>query len=163
MTEWSAAQVCEWVTQVELPPGCAEAVSRIFADCDFDGDELCDIKPKALRRLLTTAGMTETTLAVEAILNQRDAALSNGKSALSPTECPCCFEVYRDDGDGLRVPRILPCGHIGCHGCFALMLRPVQPSPDRSGKPLACPVCRVVTNVAGGQASSLPKNFLALS
>ena len=162
MAEWSAAQVCEWVTRIDLPPGCAEAVSRVFADCDFDGDELCDIKPKALRRLLTTAGMKETTLAVEAILNQRDAALSNGKSAVSPTECPCCFEVYRDDGAGSHVPRILPCGHIGCHGCFTLMLRPAQPSADRQGKPLACQMCRVVTVVKDGQASSLPKVFSLL-
>ena len=60
------------------------------------------------------------------------------------------------------MPRILPCGHIGCHGCFTLMLRPAQPSPDRSGKPLACPVCRVVTVVKDGQASSLPKVFSLL-
>ena len=37
MAEWSAAQVCEWVTQIDLPPGCAETVGRIFAECDFDG------------------------------------------------------------------------------------------------------------------------------
>ena len=162
MAEWSVAQVCEWVTQLELPPGCAETVGRIFADCDFDGDELRDIKPKTLRRLLTTAGMPDPTLAVEAILNQRDVALSNGKAAVAPNECPCCFEVYRDDGDGSHVPRMLPCGHTGCHGCFALMLRPLQPSADRSGKPLVCPVCRVVTVVKDGQASSLPKNFSLL-
>ena len=45
---------------------------------------------------------------------------------------------------------------------WVLLLRPAQPSADRSGKPLACPVCRVVTNVARGQASSLPKNFSLL-
>ena len=80
----------------------------------------------------------------------------------APNECPICFEIYSDDGDGSHVPRMLPCGHTGCHGCFALMLRPAQPSKDRSGKPLECPVCRVETHVKDGQASSLPKNFVAL-
>ena len=145
---------------IDLPPGCAEMACQVFADCDFDGDELCEIKPKTLRRLLATAGMKEMSLAVEAILNQRDAALSNGKVA--PTECPVCFEIYRDDADGSRVPRILPCGHTGCHGCFTLMLRPAQPTADRSGKPLECPVCRVVTVVKDGRASSLPKVFSLL-
>ena len=97
----------------------------------------------------------------ETILKRRDESLSSGKPA-APNECPICFEIYRDDGDGSRVPRILPCGHIGCHGCFALMLRPAQPTEDRSGKPLACPVCRVVTVVKDGQAGSLPKNFSLL-
>ena len=135
-------------------------MSRVFAEGVFDGDELREIKPKMLRRLLTTAGMKETTFAVEAILNQRDAALSNGKSAVSPTECPCCFEVYRDDGDGLHVPRILPCGHSACQDCFARLLRPIV--AEGNVKELPCPSCRVVMKVSRGRASNLTKNFALL-
>ena len=115
---------------------------------------------KPLLRMLTKGGALEPKVVAGLVLKERDAALSTGKVA--PTECPVCFEAYSDDGDGSHVPRILPCGHTGCHGCFALLLRPVEPSADRSGKPLACPVCRVVTNVARGQAGSLPKNFSLL-
>ena len=118
--------------------------------------------PKPLLRMLTKGGVPEPKVVAEAILKQRDAALSNGKKEAAPTECSFCFEAYSDDGDGSHVPRMLPCGHTGCHGCFTLMLRPVQPSLDRSGKPLACPVCRVVTVVKDGQASSLPKVFSLL-
>ena len=110
---------------------------------------------------MTVGGLPEPTLAAETILKQRDESLSSSRPAAA-NECPFCFEIYSDDGDGSHVPRMLPCGHTGCHGCFALMLRPAQPSADRSGKPLACPVCRVVTNIARGQASSLPKNFSLL-
>ena len=78
-------------------------------------------------------------------------------------ECPLCFEPYSDEGDGARVPRILvACGHTACHGCCTLMLQPLQPSANRSGKALECPVCRVETQVKGGQAGSLPKNFSLL-
>ena len=59
---------------------------------------------------------------------------------------------------------LVACGHTVCHGCCTLMLQTLQlaPSADRSGKPLECPVCRVETHVKDGQASSLPKNFVAL-
>ena len=40
------------------------------------------------------------------------------------------------------------------------MLAKVPPKGDV--KPLPCPVCRVVTEVARGQAANLTKNFLLL-
>ena len=160
MAEWSTAQVYEWVMQVELPAGCAETVSRIFADCEVEGDELAAMLLKPLLRMLAKGGMADPTLAAEAILKERDALT---KRVADANECPLCFEVYSDDGDGQRLPRFLvACGHTVCHGCCALMLQPLQPSADRSNKPLACPVCRVETRVKGGKASSLPKNFSLL-
>jgi len=76
------------------------------------------------------------------------------------TDCPFCFERYRDDDSGQRVPRSLQCGHTACQGCYAKMLATVQ--PQGNVKPLPCPVCRVVTEVARGRADSLLKNFALL-
>ena len=143
--------------QVELPPGCAETVSRIFADTQVEGDELAAMLPKPLLRMLAKGGMADPTLAADAILKERDALT---KRVADANECPLCFEIYSDDG--LRVPRFLvACGHTVCHGCCNLMLQPLQSSADCSGKALECPVCRVETKVKGGQAGSLPKNYLA--
>ena len=46
------------------------------------------------------------------------------------TECPLCFERYRDDESGGDVPRILQCGHSACHGCYAKMLVTVNAEPN---------------------------------
>ena len=120
MAEWSAAQVCEWVMQIDLPPGCAEPVCRTFAECEVEGDELAVTLAKPLLRVLAKGGVPEPEIVAEAILKQRDATLSRArdKKEAAPNECPFCFEIYTDDGDGSRVPRMLPCGHTGCHGCF---------------------------------------------
>ena len=80
--------------------------------------------------------------------------------AICSTDCPLCFERYRDDESGQRVPRNLQCGHSACQGCYAKMLAPVQ--PQGNVKPLPCPMCRVVTEVARGQAASLQKIFALL-
>ena len=161
-----AALCIATTTLAFVPPHVHKPSHRLSAAPEgADLEELWRAHSKPLLRVLTKGGVPEPKIVAEAILKQRDAALSStcDKKEAAPNECPFCFEIYTDDGHGSRVPRILPCGHTGCHGCFALMLRPAQPSADRSGKPLTCPVCRVVTNVAGGQAGSLPKNFLALN
>ena len=105
----------------------------------------------------------DTQLAVPALLRERDSVLkvaegnANGHEAM---ECPFCFEAYRDDGSGQRVPRILRCGHCACQNCYAKMLAKVP--PEGNVKPLPCPVCRVVTEVERGRADSLLKNFALL-
>ena len=71
-----------------------------------------------------------------------------------------CFEAFGDDDSGQHVPRILRCGHCACQNCYAKMLAKVPPQGDV--KPLPCPVCRAVTEVARGQAASLPKVFSLL-
>ena len=160
MAEWSAAQVCEWVTQIDLSPGCADAVREIFAECEVEGDELLGMVPKALRRMLAKGGLRDPTVATEAILRQRDGA-AKPKEVDASLECPFCMEPYSEAAPGLRVPRILTaCGHSACHGCYAQMLRPINARGH--AKPFPCPVCRVETLVRGGQAGSLPKVFSLL-
>ena len=97
----------------------------------------------------------------EALLRERDSVLAqDNANSVEPTECPFCFEAYRDDDSGQRVPRILQCGHCACQNCYAKMLAPVL--PEGNVKPLPCPVCRVVTNVERGRADSLLKVFSLL-
>ena len=93
-----------------------------------------------------------------ALLRERDGLLAD--SGGESTECPFCFEPYVDDDSGQHVPRILRCGHCACQNCYAKMLAKVP--PQGNVKPLPCPVCRVVTEVARGQAASLQKNFALL-
>ena len=76
------------------------------------------------------------------------------------TDCPLCFERYRDDESGRHVPRILQCGHSACQGCYTLMLQPIN--ADGNVKKLECPECREVTAVPRGRAESLQKNFALL-
>ena len=75
------------------------------------------------------------------------------------TECPLCFERYRDDESGLHVPRILQCGHGACQGCYAKMLVTVNAEPNAHVKKLECPECREVTAVPRGRADRLQKVF----
>eukprot|EP01045_Picozoa_sp_COSAG04_P008617 COSAG04_NODE_481_length_13663_cov_9.055662_8_plen_126_part_00 len=107
--------------------------------------------------------MRATLKQVETILRARDAVLG-GEGSTTPTECPLCSEPYTDAEPGLRTPRILQCGHTACQGCYASLLRlaPVDQHGSGHGKRLACPTCREETNVKGGSAENLPKNFVAL-
>ena len=109
--------------------------------------------------MLAKGGLRDPTLAAEAILRQRDGA-AKPKEADASLECPFCMEPYSEAAPGLRVPRILTCGHSACHGCYAQMLRPINARGH--AKPFPCPVCRVETLVKGGQAGSLPKVFSLL-
>jgi len=158
MPEWSSEQVLEWTALIDLPPGCAEATASVFAQMDLDGDELTSVKGKHLVKRLTKLGIDDPQPVVQALLRERDGLLAD-KADDEAAECPFCFEGYRDDDSGQRVPRILRCGHCACQNCYAKMLAKV---PQGNVKPLPCPVCRVVTEVARGQADSLQKNFALL-
>ena len=168
MEQWSAAQVSDWVLQIELPPSCVQAVYVALAD--WEGDELVDLKAKTLHRMLAKDGLSDPSGAVEAFLGERNAALgaqkasghraAGGAGGNAPTDCPLCFEPYRDEGP--RVPRILLCGHGACQGCYAHLLRLAPVDEHGHGKRFACPTCREVTNVRGGSAANLPKVFSLL-
>eukprot|EP01045_Picozoa_sp_COSAG04_P022034 COSAG04_NODE_2434_length_4134_cov_1.690706_4_plen_53_part_01 len=52
MAEWSEAQVLEWAALIDLPPGCAEAVCKVFSELSFDGDDLSRVHGKTLTKRL---------------------------------------------------------------------------------------------------------------
>ena len=108
--------------------------------------------------MLRMAGADESEAVADAILRHRDEALAGGAGrSAALDECPLCMERYVEEESGMRVPRILQCGHSACHGCFAQMLRPI--AAEGNFKRLECPVCREATEVRRGQAGNLPKNF----
>ena len=74
MSEWSAAQVSEWVSLIELPDGCAETVQRFFSQESVNGKELLEFTAKTLRMSLRFGGVQEPESVTETILRQRDAA-----------------------------------------------------------------------------------------
>eukprot|EP01045_Picozoa_sp_COSAG04_P009220 COSAG04_NODE_529_length_13029_cov_3.203248_10_plen_752_part_00 len=161
MAEWSSEQVLEWTALIDLPPGCAEAVGTLFAHMEFDGDDLSRVHGKMLVKQLAKLGAEDPQLAVRTLLRERDSVLAGRTEQSSQaTDCPLCFERYRDDECGRRVPRSLQCGHSACQGCYALMLQPIN--ADGNVKRLECPECRVVTAVPRGRAESLQKNFALL-
>ena len=155
MAEWSEAQVSEWISLIDLPDGCVEAVQRVFAD--VDGEELLNFIPKSLQKLLRKAGAKAPEAVAKSILQQRNLVSVGAKpaSAREALECPLCMEPYADDEH--HVPRILQCGHSACQGCLSLMLRTAK--TEAHSKKLECPECRKVTVVKQGKASNLQKNF----
>ena len=159
MREWSEAQVLEWISSIELPDGCAEAVLLVFTD--FNGKDLLELNSKMLQKMLRLAGVAEPAQVATAIMRQRDlgsATLAAGATGpRDAAECPLCMEVYDEE---LRVPRILQCGHSACQGCYARLLRPI--TARGNVKKLECPTCRKVTEVQRGKAANLQKNFSLL-
>ena len=88
-------------------------------------------------------------------------ALSREQPTTADAAVPAPANNGSADAEGVEIPAPEPSGNKTLlHGCCALMLRSLQPSADRSGKALGCPVCRVETKVKCGQAGSLPKNYL---
>ena len=162
MGEWSEAQVSEWISLIDLPDECCEAMQELF--CDMDGEELLELPAKTLQRMLRKDGVEEPVLVAQTILRQRDAAARQDAGVATTTavgggeapECPFCMHPYAEAG--LHVPRILPCGHTGCQDCYARMLRPIV-AENNNVKRLTCPNCREVADVAWGRADSLPKVF----
>eukprot|EP01045_Picozoa_sp_COSAG04_P000282 COSAG04_NODE_6_length_47123_cov_87.347482_5_plen_1442_part_00 len=164
MSEWSETHVSEWVSLIDLPEGCEDAVKAVCSD--MDGEDLLIFIPKTLQKMLRKAGAEEPEAAAKAILRQRDSLGKDKPAASKPAkeadalECPLCMERYAEDESEVHVPRTLPCGHTACQGCFAKMLRPVAAEGDF--KKLECPECRKTTKVLRGKASNLLKNFALL-
>ncbi|MCO5567438.1 hypothetical protein L7F22_021129 [Adiantum nelumboides] len=68
-------------------------------------------------------------------------------------ECPVCWDVF---DDGVRMPRILRCGHTVCESCLEYL-----PVDSRLGQRcLHCPECRSPCLWRG--VRELPKNFILL-
>ena len=140
-----------------------EAVGNFFKTVLVDGQDLADLKGRPVHKQLAKAGVDQAEAAVQVLLRERDSMLTKRDSGSGEaTECPLCFEGYRDDDSGRHVPRILPCGHAACQGCYAKMLRPINAEPNSHVKKLECPECRVVTEVPCGRADRLQKVFALL-
>jgi hypothetical protein len=73
------------------------------------------------------------------------------------------MEPFCDDASGLRVPHLLTnCGHTVCHGCITDMLTLVAAGKKKKkndAKACKCPTCSKVTEVEGGDAATLFRNF----
>lgn len=80
------------------------------------------------------------------------------KQTLKPTvrtnvlECRVCEEVFTIDG--IKVPRLLHCGHTVCHSCL-LRLRPCMTDQQF----LLCPFDRQPTGISQNNIYNLKKNF----
>jgi hypothetical protein len=108
------------------------------------------------------------------MIEQRDALLLPGDSTVTTPaattpkleqpeghECPICMELFSDDESGQHIPRFLTnCGHTVCHGCLIDMLALVAAKNGK--KACKCPTCSKVTNVKGGNAANLHKNYALL-
>jgi hypothetical protein len=79
------------------------------------------------------------------------------------------MEPFSDDESGLYVPRILTnCGHTVCHGCITQLLSQgpavkKNKKKKNGAKACKCPSCEVVTEVEGGDAASLHRNYALTS
>ena len=95
----------------------------------------------------------------DALTARRPAKLPPGAAA---SECPICFEDFKQDESGNRVPRILTdCGHTACHEYITDLVARVDVVGDSKAL-LGCPSCHEVTQVLGGEASNLKKNYSLL-
>jgi ankyrin repeat protein len=181
--QWSVAQVLEWVALADLSPEGASVVSAALETLDLDGDELLDLPPKILRKHIRKHGARDAEALTKQVIEQRDALTpaaedSSAASAVDvvserpESECPeclVCMESFCDDQSGQHVPRILSnCGHTVCHGCIndMLALVPIGNKKNKkkngSAKDCKCPSCSKVTEVEGGDASSLHRNYSLL-
>ena len=173
--QWSATQVLEWVALIDLPPESVPVLAAALESMDVDnGDELLELGLKTLQRKLAKRRVQNAEALAKQVIEQRDALLLPGDTtAVAPAattpelerpeghECPICMELFGDDESGQRIPRILTnCGHTVCHGCITDMLALVTAKNGK--KACKCPTCSKVTNVKGGNAANLHKNYALL-
>ena len=170
MSEWSPAQVLEWVVTIGLPIESASTVRTVLESLGLDGEELIDLKPKMLQKRLqkssvATHSVEDAAALAKRVLTARDAAAGSGSGSgsvagcgdgMGTNECRICFEVYTSEADSARVPRILTCGHTYCQECIRTQLTTIL--AQGNSKPYSCPECREITHVPRGQASRLTKN-----
>ena len=67
------------------------------------------------------------------------------------TNCPVCFDEYRENGG--RLPRLLPCTHTLCENCLQVLIRKAK---------LDCPECRLKHEAVNG-VKSFPQNKYIIS
>jgi hypothetical protein len=173
--QWSATQVLEWVALIDLPPESVPVLAAALESMDVDnGDELLELGLKTLQRKLAKHRVQNAEALAKQVIEQRDALLLTGDTtatvvAAAPAaaavlerpeghECPICMELFSDDESGQHIPRFLTnCGHTVCHGCLTDMLALVTAKNGK--KACKCPTCSKVTNVKGGNAANLHKNY----
>jgi hypothetical protein len=176
--QWSAAQVLEWVALADLPTGSVSAVTAVIESLDLDGEELLELGLKTLQKKLTKHGAQDAEALAKQVIEQRDALLPGGNTAAAASpvpkesnslECPICMEQFCDDESGLRVPRFLTgCGHTVCHGCITKLLSQgpavkKNKKKKNGAKSCKCPSCEAVTEVEGGDATTLFRNYALAS
>jgi hypothetical protein len=178
--QWSAAQVRVWVALADLPPASVAVVCTVIEALDLEGEELLELGLKTLQKKLTKHGAQDAEALGKQMIEQRDALLLPGDStaAVCPDskqqrsnspECPICMEPFCDDASGQHVPRILTnCGHTVCHGCITQLLAQgpaVKKNKKKKtgAKACKCPSCEVVTEVEGGDATNLHRNYALTS
>eukprot|EP01046_Picozoa_sp_COSAG06_P024043 COSAG06_NODE_1939_length_8024_cov_83.073186_6_plen_990_part_00 len=178
--QWSAAQVLEWVALADLPPESIPAAIAAMESLDVDGRDFLDLTLRMLhRKLAKHGGVQDAEALAKQVIEQRDALLLPGdiaSKAVLPVpkrpnspECPICMEPFCDDESGQYVPRILTnCGHTVCHGCIAKLLSQgaavkKNKKTKKGAKACKCPSCEVVTEVEGGDATKLFRNYALTS
>ena len=174
----------EWVALADLLPGSAlplesvSAVTAVIESLDLDGEELLDLGLKILQKKLAKHGAQDAEALAKQVIEQRDALLPGGNTAAAASpvpkesnslECPICMEQFCDDESGLRVPRFLTgCGHTVCHGCITKLLSQgpavkKNKKKKNGAKSCKCPSCEAVTEVEGGDATTLFRNYALAS
>jgi hypothetical protein len=178
MQQWSAAQVLEWVALADLLPESVSAVRAAMELLGVDGEELIHLRVKILQKMLTKHGAQDAEALAKQVIAQRDALMPGDSTAAATTvlenhqqqrfnspECPICMELFCDDASGQYVPRILTnCGHTVCHGCITQMLAQgpavkKNKKTKNGAKACKCPSCEAVTEVEGGDATNLHRNY----
>ena len=62
-------------------------------------------------------------------------------------ECGVCYEIY--EKEGIRCPKLLPCGHSLCFSCLSQTLKHGY---------IKCPFCRMGLQILSGDAGNFPTN-----
>jgi tRNA A-37 threonylcarbamoyl transferase component Bud32 len=90
MRNWTEPQVQAWLASLRLPKGSDVAVvQRAFSTDETDGDDLRDLKPKRLRRILERAGLGEAATDIaRVILARRDAIAQQEDQAEGGSSSP---------------------------------------------------------------------------
>jgi len=181
--QWSAAQVLEWVALADWPPESGSVVTTVIKELALDdGEDFLLLPPKTLQKKLAKHGAQDAEALAKQVMQQRDALLPGDNTAAASTvlehhqqqrsnspECPICMELFSDDASGQCVPRILTgCGHTVCHGCITQLLSQgpaVKKNKKKNAgtKDCKCPSCEAVTEVEGGDASNLFRNYALVS
>ena len=76
---------------------------------------------------------------------------------LDELECEICCERY--GSSAVLTPRNLPCGHTFCESCLIDVAAQSETEDGAGHKTMACPNCRLLTEVPEDGVGELPKNY----
>eukprot|EP01043_Picozoa_sp_COSAG02_P007926 COSAG02_NODE_245_length_27293_cov_16.488012_13_plen_2534_part_00 len=90
MTDWTAQQILEWVDSILLPPNSVASVRAAFQDNCTDGEDLMELTPERLQKLLSKTGTaTEAGVALaKLVIDARDAHPIDPEPVSSETITP---------------------------------------------------------------------------